>query len=96
MTGFHCLLDPNKGIVDGDNPVIRRQCNNTPIHSDWSFDTKLGDTFRLDFDFKAKKCTAFYNDKLVGLLANDLPQNIYFAAASYYEGTFETTLFEEL
>ena len=57
--------------------------------------SKKGDTFRLDFDFQSKGCTAFYNNELLGSITKKLPERIHLTASVNMDGTsLETTLFE--
>lgn len=58
---------------------------------------KTDDKVRFVFDFKRKKCHAFYNRDYLGVMATDLPRRIYLVASAAYQGTaVETTLFRSL
>lgn len=57
--------------------------------------TSEGDKFRLNFDFEKRECTAYYNDKLLGKVGEELPQSIYLAASvCCEEAEFTTSRFE--
>ena len=60
---------------------------------------QIGDKFRLDLDFKARTCTAFYNDESLGLISEYLPPQLYLAVAlcgsrSVTRNSVVTTLFD--
>ena len=62
---------------------------------DWEIANKPRDRYRLYFDFPSKSCTAFFNDKLLGPLSTNIPNEIYLGISVYAAGdTWETTLFE--
>lgn len=86
-------------VFDGGPAGIYTNDNMTRAPSEFKIDTKVGDRIRLEFDFKAKKCNAFYNDEEIGLLTDHLPHQIYLAVSVYGSMasrviSFETTLFE--
>ena len=61
----------------------------------FKFSTMVGDRFKLQFNFKTRKCIAYYNEECLGLLTDNLPYSIRLAATVYYSGqAFETTAFE--
>ena len=67
----------------------------TELHEKWKFGPKVGDKFRLEFDFNEKECNAFYNGELMGSITTALPPEIYLAVSIFYGGSsYETTLFE--
>lgn len=71
------------------NSMWRKLQHNTPIV------ISNRETFRLDFDFRKRECTAFHNDQYLGCISTDLPQCIYLAATVMYGGiSYETTLLE--
>ena len=53
-----------------------------------------GDRVRLEFDFAAKKCTAYYNDNVVGDISESLPNQIHLAFTSPCDMKVATTKFE--
>lgn len=82
-------------VLDGEYPKIHSGGSTIDMHWKWKFNTSIGDRFRLDFDFKKRECSAFYNDEWVGLITTELPPRIYLAASVLCEGTsLATTRFE--
>ena len=84
-------------VVDGSFPLVmqdghRGEWNNGPI-SHKTFGISVNDRFELRFDFRAQKCTAYYNGGLLGEVADGLPKEIYLAATVTVD-VLETTLFE--
>lgn len=82
-------------VRDGNPPVIYSNHKETVINEEWHCTTNSGDRFRLDFDFRSKDCIVFYNDKMMGFLTKNLPQQIYLAASSSDpDASYEATLFD--
>lgn len=82
-------------IWDKHHPLIHTKGASTAIHEEWMFDLKVGDKFRMNFDFNKKECAAFYNDQLLGIITRDLPETIHLAVSLCYKGSsVETTFFE--
>lgn len=87
-------------IWDGCCPSVSRDGYSKQIKN-WIWNTKVGDKWTLEFDFKKRKCVVFYNGLLLGTFPKFprkkdngiLPRNIYLAATSRVRGTsFATTL----
>merc|ERR1712061_270491 len=55
-------------------------------------DWDIGD--RTTLEFKNGKCSAYFNDELLGDLTDDLPERFYLAVSLYKGTVLETTLFE--
>ena len=54
---------------------------------------KRGDRLKLCFDYIARQCRLYLNDQEVGILTNNLPDNIYPAVSLCYRNRVETTSF---
>ena len=72
------------------------------ISRDWKYKTKIGDRFRIDFNFKSNEVTAYYNDELLGVLTTcntNLDPHLYLAVSVHscnrMPQKFDTTLFAE-
>lgn len=88
-------------VDEGSYPKVFTENDSSFIHTDWTFNLKdnpMGfERFCLEFDFKEKKCRAFFNDELIGLVANWLPRRLYPAVSVYYPGcTLQTTMYKLL
>jgi len=58
-------------------------------------DCKVGDRFEIEFDFVGKQAIAFYNGQRLGLITNELPENVYPSLCLAFIGEkVETTKFE--
>ena len=88
----------NLYVTDGGYPMIdttRSAMGSLHcIHQRWRFKIQQGDRFRLDFNFRKSKCTAFYNDELLVVVSKDLPRSVFPVASVFQQCSFETTLFD--
>ena len=82
-------------ICDKCAPAILHNGSTIQVYHGKVWRTKTGDKWMLEFDFKKKKCAAFYNGKFLTNITDQLPHKIHLAATNYYIGaSFETTLFK--
>merc|ERR1712176_781224 len=69
--------------------------NGTMFDEKWKgLNCRIGDRIRFAFDFEARRCTVYYNDELVGILSEALPDDIYLACCCGYKGHLQTTKFQ--
>lgn len=82
-------------IEDGKTPAIHTQNCTTIISQKWKFRVCEGDRFRLEMDLSKRSITAFYNEKPVGVILEEIPKAIILAASVRNRDiALETTLFE--
>merc|ERR1712154_591808 len=80
-------------VVDGYYPRKYSNGIETNINQLFRFQSKVGDKFGLMFSMEENSVGAYYNNKCIGLLTNELPERIYLCASVYYKDTeFETTV----
>lgn len=79
--------------VGGTNPFQKFAAKTfTKYDEKWKSNMiKAGDRISLLFDFNLLKCTIYFNDKMIGLLTEQLPDALYPAMSVAYEHEFETT-----
>ena len=79
--------------VGGTNPFQKFAAKTFTKYDDkWKSNIiKIGDRLSLLFDFNLSKCTIYFNDTIVGLLTEQLPDALYPAMSVAYEHQFETT-----
>ena len=81
-------------IENDKNPKILAHGSTSELSESLSgSNPEEGDRIRLDFNFKTRKVTAFFNDEDIGYITCASPKSVYLAISLYWEGTsVETTL----
>lgn len=79
--------DPFYSVMDGKRRNFDSKWKNTNV--------KRGDRFQLKFDFEKGKCSVFFNNQYVGLIADcgadGMPEEIYLVQTSHHPATMTST-----
>ena len=83
------------GVYLHNNAKFRKyhDCKESyPFDPKWTGSiVKSGDRLKLEFDFKTKECKLYHNDEYVGVLADDLPDEIYPAFSIHFPVEYTCT-----